>query len=186
MHGLPPPCSPHDILKIYLNFYIMECRFCYSKVKKDKTLLYLDNLNEDHLDKEENRLLREIVVKLEEENRNLRRELLMQNMPKVNKGSINILKDDFKKACEGRKIKLALDLEANRVRFSYKSKNKKYRRLDFKLEANPETLFGRADQLVRDIADWVQDHDWSHNSRGFSYYVRYIEIEDKFLICDKF
>lgn len=124
------------------------------------------------------------VAELEEENRKLKEELRLQHEPKINKGSPRILMDDFKDSCRARKIRLTLDLTANRVRYFFKTqKGKKYRRIDFKMQVNQETLYGRTDQLVRDIADWVQDHDWSHNSRGFSYYLRYLNFEDKFLIC---
>ena len=124
-------------------------------MKKPQIQTYMENLSSYSSEKSEKMLLVLKVAELEEEIRRLKQELRLQTRPQINKSSTKTLKEDFKDSCHARKIKLTLDLKANRVRYFFKSqKEKKYRRIDFKMEVNPETLYGRTDQLVRDIADW--------------------------------
>ena len=94
-------------------------------MKKPQIQTYMENLSSYSSEKSEKMLLVLKVAELEEENRRLKQELRLQTRPQINKGSPKTLQEDFKDSCHARKIKLTLDLKANRVRYFFKSQKEK-------------------------------------------------------------
>lgn len=160
-----------------------NCDYCHSKVKNENYETYLASSFGIIDMKTELLQLRKEVKTLKEENSKLTKELTGEEQVPIINGKIEDLKLEFKNACKENDIKLTLDMKGSRVRYSFKSeKTKKYRRINFVFNFDKKILFGRVDQLVKDLTNWIIDGNWEQNSNGWSYGVKYLNFKKMFLI----